>query len=156
MRVAVGCDHVGVELKNKVIRLLEASGCVVTDKGTDSMDPVDYPDYGAAVSRAVAAGEADSGILICGTGVGMGITANKVPGIRAAIVSEPYSARMAREHNDANVLCFGARVVGEGEAEEIVRVWLNTGFLGGKHNERVEKLRQIEEASISGRTDSRG
>jgi ribose 5-phosphate isomerase B len=145
MRVVIACDHVALQLKQTVTALLVSLGHTIEDKGTHTVDPVDYPDYALAVAEAVRSGAADTGILICGSGIGMGIAANKVPGIRAATVSEPYSARMAREHNNANVLCFGARVVGEGVAEAILRAWMDGTFQGGRHVPRLEKIRRIEE-----------
>lgn len=155
MRIAVGCDHAAVDLKRKAIALLESAGHTVDDKGTDSTDPVDYPDYAIAVARSVATGEAESGVLLCGTGIGMAIAANKVRGVRAAAVSEAYSARMAREHNDANVLCVGARVIGEGQLEEILGAWLRAGFQGGTHGERVAKIHRIEGAAAPRSFDTR-
>lgn len=144
MRVAIACDHTGVDLKTGLIRLLQERGHEPVDLGTHSADSVDYPDYALLVAEEVAAGRAESGILICGTGIGMSLAANKVPGIRAAVATDPFMARMARAHNDANVLCLGARVIGPGLAEEIVEAWLATGFLGGRHARRVERIRQIE------------
>lgn len=144
MIVAVGCDHGGFDLKEAVLEVLRAEGHEVRDFGTMSRESVDYPDFALAVARAVAAGEAGLGVLMCGTGIGVSITANKVPGIRAALCAEPYSARMARQHNDANVLCLGARVVGPGLAQDIVRAFLNGQFEGGRHARRVEKIRGIE------------
>jgi ribose 5-phosphate isomerase B len=143
LKIAIGADHAGYELKEEVRRGLEEAGHEVRDLGTHSETSVDYPDFAVAVARAVASGEADRGILICGTGIGMAITANRVRGVRAASCSDCYSARMARAHNDANVLTFGARVVGPGLAGELVRAFLETGFEGGRHERRVEKIEAV-------------
>jgi ribose 5-phosphate isomerase B len=144
MRVGIACDHLGVALKNSLVELLRARGHEVLDLGTDSAQSVDYPDYALRVTDALTEGRCDTGILICGTGIGMSLSANKVPGIRAAVATDPYMARMARAHNDANILCLGARVIGEGVAEEIVDAWLETAFEGGRHAIRVDKISQIE------------
>jgi len=148
MRIAIACDHAGIALKNKLIDLLQARGHDVLNLGTDSPDSVDYPDIALRVTDQLAAGHCDSGILICGTGIGVSVSANKVPGIRAALATDSYMARMARAHNDANVLCLGARVIGEGVAEEILDAWLSTAHLGGRHAVRVEKIHQIEQRSL--------
>lgn len=144
MRIAIGADHAGYTLKETLAAYMRERGIEVIDFGTHGPDPVDYPDYARVVAEAVARGEADFGVLICGTGVGMAITANKVAGIRAAAVSDVYSARMSRAHNDANVLCMGGRVVGPGLAIEILETWLRTPFEGGRHARRVEKIRAME------------
>ncbi len=146
MRIAIGADHAGYALKEVLIAHLREQGVEVVDFGTHGMDSVDYPDYARAVAEAVARGKADYGVLICGTGVGMAITANKVPGIRAAAVSDVYSAKMSRAHNDANILCLGGRVVGPGLAIEILEAWLHTPFEGGRHARRLEKIRRMENA----------
>lgn len=146
MRIAIGADHAGYALKEVLIAHLRERGVEVVDFGTHGTDSVDYPDYARAVAEAVARGEADYGVLICGTGVGMAITANKVPGIRAAAVSDVYSAKMSRAHNDANILCLGGRVVGPGLAIEILEAWLHTPFEGGRHARRLEKIRRMENA----------
>jgi len=143
MKVAVGCDHAGFELKEVVIATLRRLGAEVVDFGTYSRESVDYPDYGERVGRAVASGEVDRGVVLCGTGIGISIAANKVPGVRAALCHDVYSARMSRAHNDANVLAMGARVIGPGLAEAIVEAWLLTPFEGGRHALRVEKLNRI-------------
>jgi len=145
MRIAVACDHPALALKDQVLRWLRERGHEAVDMGTDSSASVDYPDFALPVAEQVAAGLCDSGILICGTGIGMSLTANKVPGIRAAVATDPYMARMARAHNDANILCLGCRVVGEGLAEEIVAAWLDTAFAGGRHAKRVAKIRAVED-----------
>ncbi len=139
MKIAIGCDHAGFKLKSALLgSVLKAYD--VVDMGTDSAQSVDYPDIAKPVAQAVANGEADYGILICGTGIGMSMAAGKVKGVRAARCSEPYSAEMSRRHNDANVLCFGARVIGIGMAEMIVEKWLSTPFDGGRHARRVGKI----------------
>ena len=145
MKIALGNDHAAVEMKFFVKKYLEEKGCEVLNLGTDTNDSVDYPDYGAAVGRAVTGGEADLGIAICGSGVGISIAANKVKGVRAVCCSEPYSARMSREHNNANVLCFGARVVGQELAKMIIDEFLSAKFQGGRHEKRVNKILALEE-----------
>ncbi|MCG0239555.1 MAG: ribose 5-phosphate isomerase B [Firmicutes bacterium] len=144
MKVGVGCDHGGFDLKAAVVEALRELNLEVVDYGTHSRDPVDYPDFGRAVALAVKRGEVDFGVVICGTGIGISIAANKVPGIRAALCHDPYSARMAREHNDAQILALGARVVGPGLAQEIVRAFFTAQFAGGRHQRRVEKIHNIE------------
>lgn len=146
VRIAFGCDHAGVDLREAVISTVEALGYSVLDMGTHTKDPVDYPDYGYKVATAVVQGEADFGIVVCGSGIGISIAANKVKGIRAALCSEPLSARLSREHNNANVLAMGARLIGPDMAKEIVRVFLTTPFAGGRHQLRVEKLAALEES----------
>lgn len=144
MRVIIGSDHGGFRLKQEIRGLLEEMGIDYEDVGCDCDDSVDYPDYALPVAERVAKGEFDRGILLCGTGIGMSIAANKVKGIRCAVVSDEFSARMSREHNDANVLALGERVVGPGLAREIARIWLTTEFAGGRHGRRVEKIAAIE------------
>jgi len=144
VKVAIGCDHAGIDLKPAVREALEQAGAEVIDLGTHSRESVDYPDYGVAVARAVVSGDADLGVVLCGTGIGISIAANKVPGARAALCHDTYSARMSREHNDANILAMGARVVGAGLAQEIVKAWLAASFAGGRHERRVEKLKQLD------------
>ncbi len=145
MKIALGNDHAAVEMKFFVKKYLEEKGCEVLNLGTDTNDSVDYPDYGAAVGRAVTGCEADLGIAICGSGVGISIAANKVKGVRAVCCSEPYSARMSREHNNANVLCFGARVIGQEMAKMIIDEFLSAKFQGGRHEKRVNKILALEE-----------
>lgn len=140
MRIAIGSDHAGFQLKSAVRQHLESRALAVVDLGTHAAERCDYPDHGAAVARAVAAGEADLGVLVCGTGVGMAMAANKIPGVRAAVVSDTFSARSTRQHNDCNVLCIGERVVGGGLALDIVDAWLGAAFEGGRHAARVAKL----------------
>lgn len=147
MRIFLGADHAGYELKEHVEALLAAMGHDVTDVGTDGTDSVDYPDYAEKVARAVAAGDADVGVLVCGTGLGMAVAANKVPGVRAIQASDPEMARMARLHNDANVLTLPGRYIGPERAAEVVRTFLETPFEGGRHQRRVEKIEAIENNS---------
>ena len=144
MRVALGADHAGVHLKDAVRSLLESRGVEVTDLGTNGTESVDYPDFAASVARAIATGESDLGILVCGTGIGMAIAANKFDGVRAAPVVDLESARLAREHNDANVLALGARVTTPETALEIVRTFLETPFAGGRHQRRLDKITTLE------------
>lgn len=148
MRVALGADHGGYELKEVILKHLEAQGLKVRDFGTYSADAVDYPKYGFAVGNAIIKGEADLGIIICGTGQGIAMSANKIAGIRAAVCSETFSARMAREHNNANVLALGARVIGAGLALDIVDVFLKTEFSGGRHTRRINLIADIERGVI--------
>ena len=143
-RIAIASDHAGLELKEEIKRFLEGEGIEVVDMGTNDSKSVDYPDYGIPLARKVSSGEIDRGILICGTGIGMTIVANKFPGVRAALVSDIYMARMAKEHNDANILVIGGRVVGKGLAVEMVRAWLHSTFQGGRHQRRLDKIREIE------------
>ena len=142
--VALGADHAGWELKEALKAWLFDQGHQVLDFGTHSPDPVDYPDYAAQVAEAVAVAKVERGILVCGTGIGMAITANKVPGVRAATCSDLYTARMSREHNDANVLALGGRLMGREMALEIVKAWIETGFAGGRHSGRVDKISAVE------------
>lgn len=147
MQLAIGSDHAGYRLKEHLKAVLAGDGHVLVDVGTDSDAPVDYPPFCAAVARAVAGGEAERGIVLGGSGQGEQIAANKIRGIRAALCNDLYTARYSRLHNDANVLAIGARVVGEGLAEEIVRTWLATGFEGGRHVRRLALIANLEEAS---------
>ena len=144
MKIAVGCDHGGFELKNEVIKYLESENYEVKDFGTYSTDSCDYPDIAQPVAEAVAAKEFDFGILICGTGIGIGIAANKVPGIRAALCSDTFSAHATRQHNNANILTMGQRVVGTGLALDIVKTFLNSEFEGDRHIKRIDKITAIE------------
>lgn len=144
MKIAIGNDHAAVELKNHIKKYVEDMGHTVINFGTDTNDSCDYPVYGEKVGRAVAGGEADLGILICGTGIGISLAANKVKGVRAAVCSEPYSAKLTRMHNDANIIAFGARVVGEAMAEMIVYEFLNAKYEGGRHQRRVDMIGDIE------------
>jgi len=144
MKIALGADHAGFELKEKIKQKLAAQGITVDDRGTNSTASCDYPDFARAVAEEVAAKVADLGILVCSTGIGMSIAANKVPGIRAAKVDTEFEAERSREHNDANVLTLGANIVSEDVASKIVDKWLATPFAGGRHERRVEKIAAIE------------
>jgi ribose 5-phosphate isomerase B len=146
MKIAIGADHAGYQLKDSVRKLLEELGIAYQDFGTSSGQSVDYPDYAKAVAESVANGQFDRGILVCGTGVGMAIAANKVPGVRSAPIVDTDTAKLAREHNDLNVLALGARVLPESRAREIVRTFLQTPFEGGRHGERVKKIHALEGA----------
>ncbi len=147
MKVVIGNDHAAIDMKFKIKEYIESLGHEVINVGLDQFDYVDYPDYAYKACCKILNGEADVGVLICGTGIGMSIAANKIKGIRAAACSETYSARMAREHNDANVVCFGERVVGIETAKEIVKAFLESKFVGNKHLERVKKIKDIEEGT---------
>jgi ribose 5-phosphate isomerase B len=144
MRIAVGADHAGFELKEKIKQHLAHKGFEVNDCGTNSLESVDYPDFARAVGEEVVNRSADRGILVCGTGIGMSIAANKVPGIRAANANSEVEAQLSREHNDANVLAMGARLIDENTARKIVDRWLQTSFMGGRHSGRVAKITAIE------------
>lgn len=149
MRVAIGSDHAGFDLKQSLIARLQDGGHEVLDLGTDGPQSVDYPDFGVAVARKVVSGDADRGVLVCGTGIGIGIAANKVPGARVATCNDLFTARMSRQHNDANVVSLGSRVVGPGVAEEIVGLFLETEFEGGRHARRVDRIHALETPSDS-------
>ena len=144
MHIALGADHAGFHLKDSLKRTLDDLGVTYRDFGTSSAESVDYPDFAQAVAQAVANGQCDRGILVCGTGVGMAIAANKVPGVRSAAIVDPDTVKLAREHNDLNVLTLGARVTPEVRAREIVKVFLKTPFAGGRHASRVGKIHAIE------------
>ncbi len=151
MKLAVGADHAGYEMKNELAALLGELGHEVVDFGTSSPEPVDYPDIALGVARAVAKGEVERGLLVCGTGIGTSIVANKVPGVRAALCHDTFSARVTREHNNSNVLCLGARVIGPSLAAEILKTWLGAGFeRGGRHERRVRRISEIETGSGPG------
>lgn len=145
MKLAIGSDHGGFRLKEAIKTYLLAHDYEVTDFGTESEDSCDYPDFALPVAEAVAKGEYDRGILICGTGIGIGIVANKVKGIRAALCHDTFSAEACRNHNDANILTMGERIVGEGLALKIVETFLNSDFEGGRHQRRVDKIKALEE-----------
>ncbi|HZZ27774.1 MAG TPA: ribose 5-phosphate isomerase B [Pirellulales bacterium] len=144
MKIAVGCDHRGFEVKTKLIELVSKLGHEVTDVGAFNADSCDYPDLAAAVGRKVSAGEVDRGILLCGSGIGMCIAANKIPGVRAAPCYDDLTAEMSRRHNDLNVLCLSADMLGERLIDRLVEVWLNTPFEGGRHSRRLEKIAALE------------
>ena len=148
MRIAIGSDHRGFPLKQAIVPLLTELGHQFQDMGCYDRDSVDYPDVAEKVAEAVAKGESDCGVLICATGIGMSISANKVPGIRAALCSDPISARMTRQHNDANILCMGGEMIGELLAKEIATVYLSSEFEGGRHARRVGKIRRLENTSL--------
>ena len=144
MKIAIGNDHAAVALKNEIMEFVQSLGHEVVNFGTDTNESCHYPEYGEKVANAVAAGEFDCGILICGTGVGISIAANKVNGIRAAVCSEPTTARLVKEHNNANIIGFGERIVGVELAKDIVKAYLSAEFLGGRHGIRVDMISDIE------------
>ena len=148
MKIAMGNDHSALEMKEAIKAYVESKGYEVIDFGTNSTESCDYPEYGEKVGRAVAAGDADYGIAICGTGIGIGIAAGKVKGVRVCTCSEPYSARLSRMHNDTNVLTFGARVIGVEMAKMIVDEWLDNKYEGGRHKRRVDMLSEIENRAV--------
>jgi ribose 5-phosphate isomerase B len=149
MRIAIGSDHAGYFLKEALEAYLEQEGYGVVDLGCDSPDPVDYPEIAEKVAQAVSRGEVDKGLLVCGSGIGMSIAANKIPGVRAARVDEPVSARLSREHNDANILCLGARLVGEDMARHCCREFYTTAFSGGRHRKRVDQIAALEKGAAN-------
>lgn len=140
VKIAIGADHGGYELKNQIRSLLDELGYDIDDMGCHSLESVDYPDIANMLAARLVEGHCKSGILICGTGIGMSIAINREPKIRAALCHDEYTARMSREHNNANVLCLGARVIGPGVADAIVRTWLSTDFAGGRHQRRIDKF----------------
>ena len=146
MRVAVACDHGGFALKARVVKTLEELGAEVVDLGTNSADvSVDYPEYGYKAGRAVADGECDLGVIMCGTGIGISIAANKVKGVRAAVVTNTYMAKLTKNHNNANIIALGGRVISEDEAEAIVRAWYTAEYEGGRHQRRLDIISKIED-----------
>ena len=145
MKLAIGNDHVAVEMKNEIKAYLEAKGIEVINVGTDSHTSFHYPISGYKVGKMVASGEVDGGVLICGTGVGISLAANKVDGVRCCVCSEPYSAKMSKEHNNANIIAFGARVIGIEMAKMIVDAWLGAEFQGGRHKTRVDMIMEIQD-----------
>ena len=151
--IALGADHAGWELKEALKAWLIENGHQILDFGTHSPDSVDYPDYALQVAESVASGKAERGLLVCGTGIGMAMTANKIPGVRAALCSDPFAARMSREHNDANVLTLGGRLMDEELGLEILQMWLATPFAGGRHARRLDKVAQIERRHLEGRQE---
>ena len=145
MKISVGCDHGALDLKNKIVQHLKDKGHTVTDFGTHTLDSCDYPDFAAAAAEAVADGRCDRGIVLCTTGIGVSIAANKVRGIRCALLSDTQSARMTREHNDTNMMAIGAGIISEALALEIVDIWINTEFSGSeRHARRIEKVMALE------------
>ena len=145
MKIGIGNDHAAVEMKNQIREYLESKGHEVVNFGTDSEASCHYPEYGEAVANAVTAKEVDLGVLICGTGVGISLAANKVKGVRAVVCSEPVTARLSREHNNTNILAFGSRIVGQEMAKSIVDAWLDAEFLGGRHQTRIDMITAIEQ-----------
>lgn len=145
MKIGIGNDHAAVEMKFEIVKYLEESGHEVINYGTDTPESCDYPEYGAKVAWAVVSGEVEKGILICGTGVGISLAANKIRGIRAVVCSEASTARLSRQHNDTNILAFGARIIGTETAKDIVKAWLEAEFEGGRHQKRVDMLMKLEE-----------
>lgn len=146
MKIALGSDHAGFALKNRIAAHLRGAGHEIVDLGCDSEESCDYPEFSAAVGRVVAAGDCDRGITVCGTGIGNCMAANKVPGVRAALIHDRYTAAMSREHNDANVLCLGARVLDGDHAIDLAEYWLTVPFQGGRHATRVEKINALDRA----------
>jgi len=144
MKIVLGCDHGGVELKDTISAALKSMGVEVEDVGTMSEESVDYPDFASKVAEAVSSGRVERGIALCGTGIGMSIVANKFPGVRAALCHDCYTARMSRMHNDANVLVLGGRVTGSEVALDILKQWVATPFEGGRHKRRVDKIAEVE------------
>lgn len=144
-RIALGADHAGFQAKENVKQYLESEGYAVSDVGTSSEESVDYPDFAAKVARRVQHGQSDLGILVCGTGIGMAIAANKVAGVRAAVAHDNMTAQMSREHNDANVLTLGARVLSEHQIIEVVASFLSAQFTGGRHQRRVDKISELDQ-----------
>ncbi len=144
MKIGIGNDHAAVEMKNEIVDYLKEKGYEVVNFGTDSHESCNYPEYGEKVGRAVVAGDVDLGILICGTGVGISLAANKVKGVRAVVCSEPFSAKLSRQHNNTNILAFGSRVIGIEMAKMIIDEWLAAEFQGGRHQTRVDMIMAIE------------
>lgn len=144
MKIAIASDHTGIELKSEIIKYLVELGYTVDDFGTNSKESTDYPIYGKKVAEEIAKGKYDGGVLICGTGIGISLAANKVKGIRAAVCSEPYSAKLSKQHNNSNIIAFGARVVGIDLAKMIVKEWIEAKFEGGRHAKRIDLISKIE------------
>ena len=144
MKIAIGCDHGGIVLKDAVTRTLEALGAEVVDLGTNSTDSVDYPTYGLKVAETVASGQCDAGVIMCGTGIGISISANKVPGIRCAVVTNTYMAQLTKNHNNANMISLGGRVITPEEAKDIVTAWYTAEYEGGRHQRRLDMITDIE------------
>ncbi len=151
MKLAIGSDHAGLHLKKRVLDLLKHKGVAVTDFGTEKDEAVGYPDFGMRVAEAVSNGEAERGILLCGSGIGMSIVANKYRGVRAALCYDTQTARLSRQHNDANVLVMGGRLLEASQAMEIVKTWLETKFEGGRHARRIRKISEIEKNNMNHR-----
>ena len=147
-KIAVGCDHGGIVLKDSVVKTLERLGAQVVDLGCYSTDSVDYPEYGLKVAKAVASGECDAGVIMCGTGIGISIAANKVKGIRAAVVTNTYMAQLTKNHNNANIIALGGRVITPSEAEAIVEAWYTAEYEGGRHQRRLDMISRIEDENF--------
>lgn len=145
MRIAIGNDHVAIEMKNEITAFLKNKGLEVIDVGTNNPERFNYPISGYKVAKMVASGEVDAGVLICGTGVGISLAANKVHGIRACVCSDPYTARLSKQHNNTNIIAFGARVIGIETAKMIVEEWLNAEYEGGRHQTRIDMITEIEQ-----------
>ena len=143
-KLAIASDHAGFELKESIVAFLRDKGVTLEDFGPNNSDRVDYPDYGISIAKAIQENKVDRGILICGTGVGMSIVVNRFPGIRGTLCADLYTTKMCREHNDSNILIMGGRVIGKGLAEEIVSMWLDTPFEGGRHQKRLDKIEDID------------
>jgi ribose 5-phosphate isomerase B len=150
MQIGLACDHGGFELKEELKAFLKSIGVEPIDMGTFNEDSVDYPDFGVLVAERISKGELEKGILVCGTGIGMSIVANKFPKVRAALANDLYSSRFSREHTDANILVMGGWIVGKDLAKEILRVWLETPFAGGRHKRRLEKIEALEKEKFKG------
>src|SRR4030042_2431382 len=148
MTIAIGCDHAGVELKKEIVSLLKNLNIEFIDYGTEGPESVDYPDIGEKVSEDVSSGKIMTGILICGTGIGMSIVANKFPGVRASLCNDIFTAKMSRLHNDANILVLAGRALSKDRAKDMVKIWVSTPFEGGRHSRRLNKITQIEERLI--------
>ncbi|MEC7678517.1 MAG: ribose 5-phosphate isomerase B [Planctomycetota bacterium] len=144
LKIAIASDHRGLKIKNRLIQSLQASGYQLLDQGTDSDQPVDYPDYARIVAEKVSKGEAERGILICGTGIGMSIAANKFEGVRAASCYDEVMVEMSRRHNDVNILCLPGDLIGDRSVDDLVKMWLKTEFDGGRHLQRIEKITELE------------
>ncbi len=149
MKLVIGSDHAGLHLKKQVLALLKKKGVEITDFGTENDESVDYPDFGMQVAEAISHGEAERGILLCGSGIGMSIVANKYRGVRAALCYDTQTARLSRQHNDANVLVMGGRLLEASQAMEIVKTWLETKFEGGRHARRIQKISEIEKNNMN-------
>ncbi|MEO5357891.1 MAG: ribose 5-phosphate isomerase B [Nitrospirae bacterium YQR-1] len=150
MKIAIGCDHAGLELKEVIVKELEQLGIDVLDVGTHNCDSVDYPDYGKMVAQKVSGGDVQRGVLICGTGIGMSIVANKFKGVRAALCHDHNTAIMSRQHNDSNIMVLGSRVISKELAVEMLHLWLDTPYEGGRHQQRLQKLKHIEDSTKHG------
>lgn len=148
MKLGLASDHGGFQLKEALVKIIQQKKIEVLDLGNHGTESVDYPDYALRVAEMVSEGKVDAGLLICGTGIGMCIVANKFKGVRAAVVEDPYSARMAKEHNNVNVLCLGGRVLDVKKGEEVIEAWLEAKYEGGRHDRRLEKIREIEKRNL--------